>query len=85
MSTVLQDDEAKQNVADNLRVLMAEKGVTQKETSEATDIAPMSISYYLRAERMAGGGPLARLAEFFGVSVDYLLEKHARKKSQKSA
>jgi transcriptional regulator with XRE-family HTH domain len=85
MSTVLQDDDAKQNVAENLRTLMAETGVTQKEISEATEISPMSISYYLKAERMAGGGPLARLAEYFGVSVDYLLKKPTRKKSQKSA
>lgn len=85
MATVITDDDARQNVAENLRRLMVDRGVTQKEVAENTDISQMAISYYLKAERMAGGGPLARLAEFFQVSIDSLLEKPGKKISRKSA
>jgi transcriptional regulator with XRE-family HTH domain len=85
MSTVLTNDEAKEYLAAHLQRLLEEKGVSQAALARAIDVTPMTISHYLAATVMAGSGPLARMAEFFGVSTDYLVSKPRYKKSQKSA
>ncbi len=85
MSTVLTNDEAKEFLAAHLERLIEEKKVSQAALARAIDVTPMTISHYLAGTIMAGAGPLARMAEFFGVSVDYLVSRPRYKKSQKTA
>lgn len=82
---MLTDDDAKTHLAENLRRLLDETKTSQTALAQAVDVSNMSITFYLQGVRMAGAGPLARIAEFFGVSTDFLLAKPTRKKSQKSA
>lgn len=85
MSNVITDDDAKRHLAEHLKQLLAEKQVTQTALAQAIDVSNMTVTYWLHGQRMAGSGPLARMAEFFGVSADFLLAKPTRKKSRKSA
>lgn len=90
MATVLSDEKAKKNLARNLDRLMEEHMFEGRRVSNALlaatiGVSAMTITYYLQGERMAGSGPLARMAEFFGVSTDFLLSKPKKKNSRKSA
>ncbi len=49
------------------------KRVTQKELAEYLGLSPQTISFYTTGERTPNLQTLIKLAEFFGVSVDYLL------------
>ncbi len=46
--------------------------VSQTELAEAVGVSRKSIQYYESGERYPRGGVLAKLAEFFNVSVEYL-------------
>jgi transcriptional regulator with XRE-family HTH domain len=85
MSNVLTDEEARKYLAEHLRRLLDEHGVTQCALAKAVKVSNMTVTYWIQGERMAGSGPLARLAEYFGVSTDFLLSKPTRKISRVSA
>jgi transcriptional regulator with XRE-family HTH domain len=70
---VINDDQAKRNIAANLHRLMATRGITQTALAEAADVSQSRISQVLRAQHMAGAGLLARIAEAFDVSIDRLV------------
>jgi len=70
---VIDDEQAKQNIAINLRRLMETRGYTQTALAKATGASQSRISQVLRGYHMAGGGLLARIAEVFDVSVDRLV------------
>lgn len=46
--------------------------VSQTELAEAVGVSRKSIQFYESGERYPRGGVLAKLAEFFNVSVEYL-------------
>lgn len=61
-----------------LRLLMNENPktghtVTQKELGEAVGVRPQTISLYINGNTQPTPDTLVKMAEFFGVSVDYLL------------
>lgn len=58
-----------------LKELRAEKGATQKEVAEFICCSPLVYSRYEREEREPDIGVLCRLADYFGVSVDYIVER----------
>lgn len=47
--------------------------VTQKELAEAVGVRPQTISLYINGSTQPTPETLVKMAEFFGVSVDYLL------------
>lgn len=47
--------------------------VTQKELGEAVGVRPQTISLYINGNTQPAPDTLVKTAEFFGVSVDYLL------------
>lgn len=59
-------------LAERLRSLRAERGLTQKDVYTAIGVAPVAYQRY-----EYGGAPaynqLVALADFFGVSLDYLV------------
>ena len=66
---------------DRLRELRRSKNMTQKELSKALFISERVISYYEKNERFPNDAmTLIRIAEYFGVSIDYLLEMPNREK-----
>lgn len=76
MSTVT-DEEAKANIAANIRRLLAEREPPenqQKWLAEKSGESEMRISLYARGEKMAGAGVLTRIAAALGVSVDELVD-----------
>lgn len=58
---------------EKLRELMEENGTTQKELAAYVGIRPQSLSLYLSGETQPNGDKLLKIAEYYSVSVDYLL------------
>ena len=61
-----------------LRELMEEKNITQKELSQMISISPSAISNYVQNIREPDFDTLRRIANFFQVSVDYLLSMESQ-------
>ena len=59
--------------AATLRQLMTEHGTTQKELAKAVGIRPQSLAQYYSGETQPNGEKLLKIAEYYGVTVDYLL------------
>ena len=57
----------------NLRLLRKEKGLTQNELSMKTGIEQALLSKYETEERIPPTETLLILADFFNVSIDYIL------------
>ena len=60
---------------DILRNLLEEKELSQRQLAEALSMAPSTLGNYIRNEREADYETLKRFADYFGVSVDYLLDR----------
>ena len=58
-----------------LKELRAEKGATQKEVAEVICCSPLVYSRYEREVREPDIDTLCRLANYFEVSLDYLVER----------
>ena len=56
-----------------LKELRLEKGATQKEVAEFICCSSLVYSRYAREEREPDIDTLCRLADFFGVTVDYIV------------
>ncbi len=56
-----------------IRELRKQKGITAKKLGEAVNVAESTISLYENGRRSPDYDTLARIADFFGVSVDYIL------------
>ena len=56
-----------------LKELRLEKGATQKEVAEFIYCSSLVYSRYEREEREPDIDTLCRLADFFGVTVDYIV------------
>ena len=70
---MINDNEAKRNLAENVRRLLESRGMTQTELAEAAHETQATISRIINGLQLAGGGVLMRLAEAFDVTVDRLL------------
>ena len=63
----------KVNYLARLKELRENKGITQKQLSEETGMSFQSISFYEHGERDPGVKALISLADYFNVSIDYLV------------
>lgn len=63
----------KVNYLAKLEELRKSKGITQRELSKETGMSFQSISFYERGEREPGVKALINLADYFNVSIDYLV------------
>lgn len=59
--------------SERLKRLRMEKGITQKELADQLHISRSTIAGYESLGKEPDGEKLCALADFFGVSVDYLL------------
>ena len=59
---------------DNLRTLIRERNMTQKELALQLNIAPSTLGSYVQNTREPDFSTLKLLAKYFGVSIDYLLD-----------
>ena len=66
-----------------LRELRNSKGISQLKLAMALNTTQNTISRYETGEREPGIEELIRLADYFQVSVDYLLERTDNPKVQK--
>lgn len=57
----------------NLKKIRKERGLTVKEVVEGTGIPMRTYQNYEYMEREIGAGTLQKLADFYGVTTDYLL------------
>ena len=59
---------------DNLRTLIEERNMTQKELATYLNIAPSTLGSYVQNTREPDFSTLKVLAKYFDVSIDYLLD-----------
>lgn len=58
----------------NLRALIEERDLTQKEVAHRLNIAPSTMGSYVQNVREPDFATLKLLADFFDVTIDYLLD-----------
>ncbi|MGN0459242.1 MAG: helix-turn-helix domain-containing protein [Eubacterium sp.] len=61
------------NFSDKLRCLIEERGLTQKRVANDLNIAPSTMGGYVQGSSEPDFETLKRLAYYFDVSTDYLL------------
>ena len=62
-----------------VRDLREDADLTQRQVGEAINVPQRTYAYYESGERMLPPHVLCALADFYGVSVDYLLERTDKK------
>ena len=60
-------------LAERLRMIRKERGLTQEEASKEINISLNSYCRYERNEREPTAPILVQMADFYGVSLDYLV------------
>lgn len=63
----------------NLRTLIEERDMTQKELAIKLNIAPSTMGSYVQNVREPDFATLKAIAKFFNVSIDYLLDYNSGK------
>lgn len=58
-----------------IRDLREDRDLTQAQLGAAIGIPQRTLSYYENGQRMLPTEVLSAIADFFGVSVDYILER----------
>lgn len=88
---MLSKEQARKHVAESLRKAMATKGVQQadiaraiKSEGEEMQTARQRVYRYVNALADVVGDDLANMAEFLGVSADYLLNNRPKKNSRRA-
>lgn len=66
---------------DNLRTLIEERDMTQKEVAKQLNIAPSTMGSYVQNTREPDFATLVSIAKYFDVSIDYLLDYSSGKTS----
>lgn len=64
---------------ENLRTLLEERDMTQKELATKLNIAPSTMGSYVQNTREPDFATLKSIARFFDVSIDYLLDNYSGK------
>ena len=70
---MITDDEARENIAANLRRIMAARGMSQRELAEKTHRPVMTINRLYRGEYEPKVSLIANVAEVLGFSIETLL------------
>lgn len=56
-----------------LKQLVAETGISQQKLADDLGLSIQSVNYYIHEKREPSIATLIKLADYFGVSVDYLI------------
>ena len=62
-----------QEMAKRIKSLRLEKGVDQNTFAKEINVSNASISYWENAKQIPSAEVIFKIAEYFGVSADYLL------------
>lgn len=65
--------------SDKLRLLIEERNLTQKRVANDLNIAPSTMGGYVQGSSEPDFETLKRLAQYFDVTTDYLLNAHSDK------
>lgn len=65
---------------DRIRGLREDADLTQEKVGEAINVPQRTYAYYESGQRMVPPSVLCALADFYGVSVDYILGRTNNKK-----
>jgi transcriptional regulator with XRE-family HTH domain len=84
MSTVLTDEQRKAVVSANLKRLVADRGMSQRQLAELTGYGVMTINDAINGKKMPGGGLIANLAEALKTTADEILGT-SKKNSRQTA
>lgn len=76
-------NELKKTVAKNIAELRVAFGLTQAELGEKINYSDKAVSKWERGESVPDVFVLNRMAEIFGVTVDYLIKEHTEKPEKK--
>ncbi len=71
-------------ISARLRELRASKGVSQDAAAEACEISRVGLARYETGQRVPVVKIASRLAEYYGVSVEYLLGKDSTDPTEKA-
>ena len=63
------------SMKNNLKLLRKKKGITQLSLQMQTGIEQALISKYENGERIPPTDTLMKLAEYYGVSMDYIMQR----------
>ena len=66
---------------ENLRTLIEERDMTQKELARQLNIAPSTLGSYVQNKREPDFSTLKVIAKYFNVSIDYLLDYSIKQKN----
>lgn len=64
---------------ENLKTLIEERDMTQKELARQLNIAPSTLGSYVQNKREPDFSTLKIIARYFNVSIDYLLDYSVKK------
>jgi transcriptional regulator with XRE-family HTH domain len=78
---MLTEQQAKENIAKNIRQLMSARAMTQVDLSAAAEISQGFVSKILQGSIMPSALLLRNIADVFSVSTDSLLDFPRRKAS----
>ena len=67
--------------AKNVKQLLDEKCMSQRELADTVGVTEVAMSRYLNAGRMPKGPILYNIAKVLGVSIEYLFEEHPEEKA----
>lgn len=68
---------------ERIRELREDADLTQEKVGRAINVPQRSYAYYESGQRMVPPHVLCALADFYGVSVDYLLGRTNRKETNR--
>ena len=63
---------------EKIKILRKERGYTQEQLGRAVDVSQQAINSYENSETQPDFSVLIKLADFFNVTVDYLLDHDVR-------
>lgn len=63
-------------LGDNIKELLEQHDMTQRQLAEALDITPAALGNYIRNVREPDYNTLVRIADYFHVSTDFLLNHY---------
>ena len=69
---------------DALKQIREERGLTKRELCEKTGISERAYLTYEFGEREPKIGVIQKLADFYGVSIDYILGRNAKEEQNES-
>ena len=64
---------------ERIRGMREDKDLTQAEVGKAINVSQRTYAYYESGQRMIPPNVLCALADFYNVSIDYLLERTDKK------